>query len=189
MDMEKQKRWLESEARIAISELANRNGFPAPNMRISWDLRGFSVAGEVTGYAVRLNPDYLKAMGASKYLPTVIHEVCHVGVNAYRLLHRGGRNGAWSAHGAHWKRMMVSLGQSPDRTITDAEWEPIKAKMVQASGKPLHPVHCGCPTPHYFGTRKFNSVKKGVGYRCRKCRQLISATPQVDALRRSDGAA
>lgn len=119
----------EKAARTYMQVLNDRNGTSFPMPSIHWTVKGRTrlgtcafpkgwLNGHNAGVKVQLSPMYARIFG-EEYLATIAHEICHAYVmNQTPLLERRGRKGVWSNHGHVWKRHMISLGFSPDRTAT-----------------------------------------------------------------------
>ncbi len=105
------------------------------------------------------NPDHLEQ--------TFVHELAHL--ISYALHGRAG-----TGHGPNWKRVMRTLGYSPDRTHS-----------LDTSGlRRVHSVkgiaRCSCRT-YNLKARRFNKILRGAKYRCLLCMTHLEI---VDDLRK-----
>ena len=122
-----------------------------------FDLGG-AAAGQVTMYkdanrprTLRLNKAYIDNNYEDIIGQTLPHEVAH-------LLAWDKYGRASKGHGGAWKEMMAKLGVPAERT-----------HKMDASAVYKNTLYCDC-TAHPVSTRMYNSVARGKGRRCRKCK-------------------
>ncbi len=111
---------------------------------------------------VRYNLDYVEG-NLAKYLDTTVpHELCHL----YALR----KYGEDVAHGQRWKRLMRSIGVSPNRCADYDSSEVVPARKIT---RYVYILSCGCD---YEVTKKIHEVSQsafnipGYGYLCKKHR-------------------
>jgi predicted SprT family Zn-dependent metalloprotease len=95
---------------------------------------------------------------------TVFHEIAHI------LDHQ--LYGGWS-HGATWKKVMISLGQSPDRLKSQAALQEAGHSVYKRKQQLRYLVKCKTCNHYYkMSGKKFNNIEN---YRC-KCRGVLQYT-------------
>lgn len=165
----------EYEARRARDLLCERYGLPDIPFSIRWDLKGESALGMALGHTVvRLHPEAARLLG-SEYVSTVRHEVAHI-VTEYRRRKAGigeWDKPRWSAHGLEWKRAMIALGESPDRTCR----LPDGVTLTPARKVRKFRVECSCRT-HVVSAVRANRLTR---YKCTVCGSGLRLIGEVPA--------
>jgi predicted SprT family Zn-dependent metalloprotease len=159
----------------ALVRLGARTGSTYAVPTIKWDLKGKSCLGQaVGGSVIRLHPEAADLLG-EQYVETILHEVCHIAAEAERRKHAPTvRTGKWSAHGAVWRNMMRSLGQSPDRTCSLPEG----VKLTPARKVKQFKVRCACKEHVVSQVRVNRGIER---YHCRRCGTGLTVVGEVGA--------
>jgi len=165
---------IEAEVRQALVRLAEFFGTAVPNPAILWNLKGVSAIGTASAdRTIRLHPEAFEKLG-DEYLSTALHEACHIAVS--RAMRERGvwqRTGVWTPHGVQWRKAMLHLGQSPDRTATMPEG----VSLTPARKTQRFVVACSCRT-HVIGAQRAQSLGR---YHCRACGSSLRIVSEVAA--------
>lgn len=101
---------------------------------------------------------------------TFAHELAHlVSAELY------GRKG--HGHGKAWASVMRRMGQAPERlakvSVPNKLARPHKIRAV---------IDCACKTTHFFKTRTFRKLERGVRYRCGTCGKTMGLGPNDEVM-------
>lgn len=166
----------------AITTLNQKYGCEVPMPAVHWKLTGRSRLGTARGWiAINLNAGYAVALGREEFRQTALHEACHI-VTSWRQVKQFGvlgrqSSGQWAPHGARWKRAMLDLGLSPDRTAK-VSTEVITAVGGARRSVRRYPVRCTCQV-HEVTAQVYRKIQAGAGYTCRRCKTRIVIPRQI----------
>lgn len=151
---------------VWVSEFWNEaksKGYLASNVpmpTILFDLKG-RVAGQAFTGAnkLRFNLPLLARTTIDDVKETVGHEVVHIVTDKFYNRR--------CKHNQLWKGMMIRFGLKPERCHsidTEGLYTPRRVKR--------YAVACACQT-HYVSSNLVSKIKRGKGYQCKKCKQMI----------------
>lgn len=129
---------------------------------VSFALRGRSAGtAHLQQNRLRFNPVLLNENTQSFIDEVVPHEICHL--LCYQLW------GRVKPHGKEWQGLMQHLFQLMPRTTHSFDTASLTSNQIN--------YYCACGIVP-LGVRRHNKVQRGqTQYRCKKCLNLLSATP------------
>jgi SprT protein len=164
-----------NEIRDLVSETFARLGCPELDRvtRVEWNGRftrrmgdARYMANHIRGtHRVRFSTPLWPRASVEERRETVIHEACHIA--AAHIYGPGVQ-----AHGREWKALMRKAGAKGDRCHR-VDRTGLQRRTVRV------PAYCGCMT-HQITKARRTKMRKGIAYRCRRCRQELRLTPRPE---------
>jgi len=155
-----------------LARVCERNDVPGlhKKVRVDWNARFTRRMGdaEFGKMLIRLSPRLFARASEKEQEETIAHEMAHL-VAEYKF---GSRI---SPHGGEWQACMLRAGYEPSRCHT------VDRSGLSRTYKTCT-TYCGCGK-HMVTPKKYAKILKGIEYRCRACRVLLSIAPPVMEVR------